>query len=96
MEEEAIIQQFLGEQPRAEQLSGWIEVLQSRLARLESEARQLAPGSTPPAALAGGLADLRRQISALQEEAAISQFVEDSVRVTLAMGAVTDPTGEDG
>ena len=97
MDEERAICEFLGERPRAEQLGEWLAALRQRLASLEEEAKRVAaPGMEgPQAALQAKIAQLRLQIRALAEEAAITEFVEDSVRVTLAMGAVAEGAGED-
>lgn len=96
MDDEAVIQQFIGERPRAEQISEWIAVLGQRLRRLEQEMRETAGrGESPPATLRAKVERLKQQVAALREEQAITEFVEDSVRVTLAMGAVVEAVGED-
>ena len=94
MEEERIIRDFLGDRPDAAQLAEWVETLRGRLARLQAEARRAAGDDAP--ALEAQIKRLKRQIAALEEEAAITQFVQDSVRVTLAMGAATEGGGEEG
>jgi len=92
MEDERVLREFMGDRPDAEQLGDWAATLRDRLARLKEEAQRAAPDEA--AALAPKIRRLQEQITALDEEAAITQFVEDSVRVTLAMGAVTDGTLE--
>ena len=42
------------------------------------------------ASLKSRLTELERQIAALEQEELITEFVEDSVRVTLAMGSVSE------
>ena len=88
MNEEETIRQFLGERPDAGQLRDWRETLEARLRRMVEEQKGAPAGVA--ASLEGKIAQLRRQVDALREEEAITQFVEDSVRVTLAMGAVTE------
>ena len=93
MDEERILRDFLGDHPDAAQLREWIGTLRDRLARLTEEARRAS--GEPPAALEAQIKKLKRQIAALEEEAAITQFVQDSVRVTLAMGAASEGGGEE-
>ena len=88
MHEQEAIQDFLGERPGAAELRDWLSTLEHRLTALEEERRTARPESA--AGLDKKLAQLRKQVAALREEAAITQFVEDSVRVTLAMGASAD------
>jgi len=88
MNEEETIRQFLGDRPEAGQLREWRETLEARLGRMIEEQKG-APAAVA-ASLEGKIAQLRRQVEALREEEAITQFVEDSVRVTLAMGAATE------
>jgi len=90
-DEAAAIREFLGERPDAAQLDDWRATLEERLHALEGERRR----SGDPTRFAGKIEQLRRQIAALRQEAAITGFVEDSVRVTLAMGQVADPVDED-
>ena len=88
MEERDTIQQFLEGRPEAAQWREWRETLAGRLEALERErARATGPAAV---ALDARLKQLRKQVSALREEEAVTQFVEDSVRVTLAMGRVTE------
>jgi hypothetical protein len=86
MDEQEAIQQFLGDRPSAEQLGQWRATLEHRLHSLEGELER----SRGTAELTREVAQLRKQIEALREEEAITQFVEDSVRVTLAMGTVSE------
>lgn len=95
MDEERAIQEFMGDRPRSGELAGWSATLRGRLAHLQDEVRRIGAEESPAPALLNEIARLQRQIAALDEEAAITQFVEDSVRVTLAMGAVAEGVGED-
>jgi hypothetical protein len=88
MEDERVLREFMGDRPDAQQLADWSATLRDRLARLKEDAKRATPEEA--VALAPKLRRLQEQITALDEEAAITQFVEDSVRVTLAMGTVTD------
>jgi hypothetical protein len=85
MDESEAIRDFLGDRPEANQLRDWRETLERRLASLQAEQKKGVP--LPPA-LTRQLEQLKRQITALREEEAITEFVEDSVRVTLHMGAL--------
>jgi len=88
MNEDETIRQFLGDRPGADQLREWRETLEQRLARLAEDRKKAPEGAA--ASLDTKLEQLKRQIEALREEEAVTRFVEDSVRVTLAMGAATD------
>lgn len=92
MSEEEAIKDFLGERPGSAQLNDWRATLEQRLEVLQEEQRRA--GETNPA-LERKIGLLKRQIGALREEEAVTQFVEDSVRVTLAMGQIADPIGEE-
>jgi len=91
MDAEQSIRQFLGDRPGSAELSEWRATLELRLEGLDAERKRT--GAT--AAVDNKIAQLKRQIAALREEEAITQFIEDSVRVTLAMGAVTEGSGDD-
>ena len=93
MSEEEAIRDFLGERPDSAQLTDWRTTLEERLAALQEEQKR-AGGANP--ALGKKIDQLRKQIAALREEEAVTQFVEDSVRVTLAMGQIADPIGDEG
>ena len=86
-EEDTVVQQFLGDRPNAEQFRDWRVTLERRLQAMVED-RKSAEGPAA-ASLDARITQLKRQVAALQEEEAVTQFVEDSVRVTLAMGAVT-------
>ncbi len=87
VKEEDVIRDFLGERPEAAQLRDWRETLEYRLRALEGELEKAAPEKRP--AIESRLQPLRKQIAALREEEAVTTFVEDSVRATLQMGAVS-------
>jgi hypothetical protein len=93
MNEEQAVREFLGDRPGSEELTEWRITLEARLRRLESERDK---GGAPDPRLVQKISQLKKQISALRQEEAITQFVEDSVRVTLAMGSVVDAGEFDG
>jgi hypothetical protein len=88
MDEQEAIRDFLGERPDSGQLRDWREALQERLAGLRQERDQRGD---PSGRLGNKIEQLKRQIAALRDEEAVTEFVEDSVRVTLAMGQVAEP-----
>jgi hypothetical protein len=87
-EEQAAIEKFLGDKPSSEQLRQWRETLATRAERLRRELKEADPVQAP--ALRNRLAEMKRQIAALEQEQMITEFVEDSVRVTLAMGSINE------
>jgi cell division protein FtsB len=87
-DEQSAIDQFLGDQPSSAQLRQWRETLLTRSRRLRQELKAAKPEEA--ARLRARLAELERQIAALEQEELITEFVEDSVRVTLAMGSIAE------
>lgn len=93
MSEDIIIREFLGDNPDSGQYKEWREILEARLKGMQRDAARSSPGDA--ASLELRMATLRKQIAALRQEEAITEFVEDSVRVTLAMGATHRGTDAD-
>ncbi|MBI3909501.1 MAG: hypothetical protein HY320_01040 [Armatimonadetes bacterium] len=93
MSEEHAIREFLQGRPTSQELRQWRETLEQRVRALRAEMAQAEPEARE--ALARRLAQLKKGIAGLREEEEITRFVEDSVRVTLAMGAAADLSGED-
>ena len=87
-EEQAAVEQFLGGKPSSVQLRQWRETLLARSRRLRQELKEAGPEQA--AALRARLTEMSRQIAALEQEELITEFVEDSVRVTLAMGSIAE------
>jgi transposase-like protein len=87
-EEQATVEQFLGANPSSAQLRQWRKTLSARAGRLRQELKAASPEQAP--ALRARLAEMNRQIAALEQEEMISEFVEDEVRVTLAMGSIDE------
>ena len=85
VDEQEVVRDFLGDRAGSEQLRQWRETLEHRLHSLEAEAKRLEGAER--AAVEGRLPPLRKQIAALHKEEAVTGFVEESVRATLAMGA---------
>ena len=91
MDREEAVRQFIGDRPAAGELQEWRETLERRVRSLE---RDRARGGPDAASLGKEIDQLTRQLAALREEEAITRFVEDSVRVTLAMGAAYEAADE--
>jgi hypothetical protein len=87
-DEQQAVEQFLGKDPSSAQLRQWRETLITRSRRLRQELKEADPKQE--AALRARLAEMSRQIAALEQEELITEFVEDSVRATLAMGSVAE------
>jgi hypothetical protein len=78
--DDVVLDEFLGEQPRAET---WRVLRETLEARLTDALAERGRGDTS-AALERRIRELREQIAALAQEEAVTRFVEDSVRATLA------------
>lgn len=86
---EQVIEEALGENPRARELHLMRRALEQRLALFRRE-RESAADERERATLNTKINELNKQIAALRQEEAISQFVEDSVRVTLHKPSLGD------
>jgi len=78
-----ILEEFLGDTPRATEWRTLRDALRERLRALV-RSRDL---ETDPAALAtleAQVAALRKQVAALETEEVVAQFVEDSIKASLA------------
>ena len=93
MDEKKAIRSFIGNRPDAGQWREWRKTLEERLKRLLAERESADPEEQPR--FDARVAELRRQIVALEQEEMVTEFIEDSVRVTLAMGSVVDGEQED-
>lgn len=82
--EEDLINEALGENPRARELRLMRAALEERRNGLRKEAD--LPGADTPRRISK-LRELDKQIEALHREEAIAEFVENSVRVTLSKSA---------
>src|SRR5579871_4780260 len=88
-DEEAVIDEFLGEHPRARELRQMRAALEQRRKAAQREWER-ATGERERASLKSKIGELERQIEALRQEEAITTFVEDSVRVTLHKPSAED------
>jgi hypothetical protein len=93
MNEKKAIRSFLGDRPDSGQWREWRKTLEERLKHLLAERDAAAPEKQH--GFDARAAELRRQIVALEQEEMVTEFIEDSVRVTLAMGSVVDGEQED-
>ncbi len=88
---QSVIDEFLGDTPRAAQWRGLRQSLAERLGGLR-RARQLeAQTDTNSEKLKGmdtQIAALERQVAALETEEVVAEFVENSLHVTLARSAL--------
>ncbi|MCC2672646.1 MAG: hypothetical protein K0Q72_5118 [Armatimonadetes bacterium] len=87
MNSDEAVREFLGDRPGADELTEWRATLEDRLQKLQAERDK---GVTVSTSLTNKIRQLEKQIAALRQEEAITQFVEDSVRATLAMGATVE------
>jgi hypothetical protein len=82
-ENEQIVDEFLGDQPRADTWRSYKEALAARLKEALEARDAVAPDSLQYLNLDRKIGELREQVRVLAEEEAITQFVEDSVRATM-------------
>lgn len=87
--EDDVIDDVLGENPRASELRLMRAALEQRRDALRSEAER-STDETERSRLASRLKVLDKQIDALRQEEGITEFVENSVRVTLSKSALED------
>ncbi len=87
---EQVIEDFLGDNPRAQQWRALRVSLAERLhglRRTRDLERKQDAGSPRLAGLNAQIASLENQVAALETEEAVAEFVENSLRVTLARSA---------
>lgn len=92
MDPDEAVERFLEGQPGSAELGEWRATLQERLTALRQERELGHPDQA--GRLEREIRKLEKQIDALAAEEAITGFVEESVRVTLAMGSVVE-TGDE-
>lgn len=92
LNEDQVIDEFLGEKPRARELRLMRMALVERRNAFAHD-RDRAKEEQERAKLDHKLAELNRQIAAIREEEAITHFVEDSVRATLHRPSLEDLEG---
>lgn len=81
-ETEKIIEEFLGGHPRADDLGEMIAALAARRDTFLRE-REAATNEAQQKEWDARLREVEKQIQVLQEERAITGFVEDTIRVTV-------------
>ncbi|MEI6433021.1 MAG: hypothetical protein WCP07_12615 [bacterium] len=80
---DAVIEEFLEGEPRAEFWRELRESLQERLSSAVENLGQITPEHPDYKAQETRVAELRQQVRALATEEAVTEFVEDSIRRTL-------------
>ena len=93
-EQEEIVEEFLGDQPRAGTWRSYKEALAERLKEALASRDAVAPDSLQYLILDKKVGELREQVRVLAEEEAITQFVEDSVRATVTRPQTFRPGDE--
>ena len=83
MNTDKVIDDFFGEEPRAEVLREMRKALAGRLRALRRQ-REQETASAQHDALDKDIAALARQVATLETEEVVARFVEDSVKATLA------------
>ena len=89
LDEDQIIERFLGENPRADDVRSMRIALEERRRTIKRERAQ-AKDDRERASFAAKISELNKQIRVMREEEAITQFVESSVRLTLHKPAKED------
>ncbi len=78
-----ILEEFLGDTPRATEWRTLRDALRERLRALV-RSRDTETDPAAAAALETQIAALRKQVAALETEEVVAQFVEDSIKASLA------------
>ncbi|MGQ9525858.1 MAG: hypothetical protein ACUVTZ_13615 [Armatimonadota bacterium] len=81
---EAAVREFLGDHPRASEWKEWRRALAQRLEALKQEKSSQPPGSGT-SELDAQIQEIETYLAVLAEEAAITEFVEDSVKASVSM-----------
>jgi hypothetical protein len=89
LNEDDVIDDVLGENPRASQLRLMRAALEERQSALRADLER-ASEEAERTRLRSKIRVLNRQIEALRQEEGITEFVETSVRVTLGKAALED------
>jgi hypothetical protein len=90
---ERIIEEFLGEHPRAAEWRSLRQSLEERLLGLRRQRHQEAEAGVDAdrlAALDAQIVAMDRQIAALETEEAVAQFVENSLKYALAQSEIDE------
>ena len=90
LDEEEILDEFMGENPRARELRLMRGALEQRRSGFSRD-RERSASEREKSAMSAKITELDRQIAAIRQEEEITTFVEGSVRLTLnkpALGEV--------
>lgn len=89
-----ILEEFLGDTPRATE---WRELREALRGRLKAMLRSRDTETDPAAlqALETQIASLRKQVAVLETEEVVAQFVEDSIKASLARAPAYGSLDED-
>ena len=79
-----VIEEFLEGRPRAETWGELRDTLAARLKDAVAERDALAPDDPAHTGLEKRIRALRQQVAVLAQEAAVTEFVEESVRASLS------------
>lgn len=91
-ESEKAIEEFLEGGPRAEEWRAMRQALEGRLSGLHREREQSDPEQR--AGLDKQIAALKRQVTTLETEEAVTRFVEDQIKISLARADIEEEAGE--
>ena len=89
-----ILDEFLGDTPRATEWRGLREALHGRLKAMR-RSRDMETEPLALQALETQIATLRKQVAALETEEVVAQFVEDSIKASLARAPAYGSLDED-
>ena len=93
--QDAVIEEFLEGQPRADTWKELREVLTVRYKEALATRDQMDPDDAAFASQEKRVRELREQIAALAQEEAVTRFVEDSVRASLARPSTESGADDD-
>lgn len=89
LDEEEVIDEFLGENPRARDLRLMRQALEHRLGMFQRD-HERSKDERERAMMISKIAEMHKQIAAIRQEEEITAFVEGSVRVTLRNSPLDD------
>lgn len=78
-----VIEDFLSGDPRAKELQEMTDSLEARFQCMKKDLEFLPEGSEEKESMQESLKEMKKQIMVLRREQMITQFVEDSVKISL-------------
>jgi hypothetical protein len=90
---EQIVAEFVGDNPRAQEIAAMRKALAPRLAALKERRDSIVSSgvdSGDMATLHSQIAVMERQMEALTTELAVSRFIEDSIKAVVAKAEMED------